>query len=420
MGFMNKFKDFVHKELGLHSGGRKVFAHYMVGLTLGQSPEQWKHDVVTAKEVGIDGFALNIGPSDPWTREQLDMAYQVTGEVGDFVLFISFDMAVGEWPVSQVIDLINRYKSSKAQMLVDGDPFVSTFEGPSWADNWNTVREETGGIFLVPDWSSIGPYGVGEKLDLIDGAFSWDAWPKAGCKRITTNEDKIYQECLRGKKYMMPVSPCFYTKLPQWNKNWYCSSESLWYDRWQQILEIKPDYVQIITWNDYGESSYICDTARAQIVPGAENYTLGYHHSALRAMLPYFIAAYKAGSPDVDLPGEETAVAWYRTTPVRAGPDGETQWGQGGCESAARGARDVISIVTLTTGAQQLTVHIGQRAWCFQTNPNSRASYFEVPFDTCTVGPVRVALGPKFVDGPSIVNECCHGEVIFNHVAIKV
>jgi glucan endo-1,3-alpha-glucosidase len=39
-------------------------------------------------------------------------------------------------------------------------------------------------------------------------------------------------------------------------------------------------------------------------------------------MLPYFIAMYKAGSPDINLPGEETAVAWYRTTPAGAGPHG--------------------------------------------------------------------------------------------------
>jgi len=55
-------------------------------------------------------------------------------------------------------------------MTEAGSPFVSTFEGPDWADNWNVVRHETGGIFLVPDWSSLGPCGVGEKLDLIDGA----------------------------------------------------------------------------------------------------------------------------------------------------------------------------------------------------------------------------------------------------------
>jgi len=79
-------------------------------------------------------------------------------------------MAAGQWAVPQVVDLINRYKCSSAQMFMDGKPFVSTFEGPGWADNWNTVRDQTGGIFLVPDWSSIGPYGVGQKLDLIDGA----------------------------------------------------------------------------------------------------------------------------------------------------------------------------------------------------------------------------------------------------------
>ncbi|KAK0644585.1 glycoside hydrolase [Cercophora newfieldiana] len=420
MRFMDKLKDYVHKEFGLGSGSRKVFAHYMVGLTCGQAREQWLHDVVAAKEAGIDGFALNIGPSDPWTEEQLDLAYRVAEQVGGFVLFISFDMAVGEWPVAQVVGLINRYKSSDAQMLVDGDSFVSTFEGPGWAENWRKVRQETGGIFLIPDWSSLGPYGVGQKLDLIDGAFSWDAWPKAGSTRVTTNEDRIYQECLRGKRYMMPVSPCFYTKLPQWNKNWYCPSESLWYDRWQQVLDVMPDYVQIITWNDYGESSYICDTAPAQIVQGAEKYTVDYPHTALRAVLPYFIAAYKAGSADIDLPGDETAVAWYRTTPVSAGPDGETQWGQGGCESAARGARDVISVLALTTGARQLTVAIGQSVWRFETSRKSTVSYFEVPFGDSTVGPVRVTLGQKFVDGPAIVNECCHGEVIFNHVAIKI
>jgi glucan endo-1,3-alpha-glucosidase len=137
-------------------------------------------------------------------------------------------MAAGSWTVPQVVALINRYKLSRAQMVVDGKPFVSTFEGPGWAENWPVVRGEIGGIFLIPDWSSLGPFGVGEKLDLIDGAcefltpkdkvrlltrrpVSWDAWPKAGSTKMTTIEDVLYKENLRGKKYMMPVSPCLYT-----------------------------------------------------------------------------------------------------------------------------------------------------------------------------------------------------------------
>ncbi|KAK3349481.1 glycoside hydrolase, partial [Lasiosphaeria hispida] len=418
MGFMSKFKDFT--QTGVKSGSssdcepeseRKVFAHYMIGLTCEQPPHQWAHDIRTAKEAGIDGFALNIGPSDFWTEIQLHQAYQAAEQAGGFVLFLSFDMAAGSWNIPQVVHLINQHQQSAAQMMVDGKPLVSTFEGTGWADNWAAVRDQTAGIFFIPDWSSLGPYGVGSKLNIIDGAFSWDAWPKAGMTKMTAAEDLLYKENLKGKKYMMGVSPGFYTNLPQWSKNWYCSSESLWHDRWQQVLEILPDFVQIITWNDYGESSYICDTVPKQIVPGADKYVIDYPHTAFRAILPYLVAAYKAGSSKVDLPGDDMAVAWYRTTPAEAGPDGGTRWGQGGCDSAARGARDVISIMAATRGSTSLRVTIGDREWAFETRSKTRVSYFEVPFDCHTVGSVKISLDGKTAWGPAITNECCHGQV---------
>lgn len=120
-------------------------------------------------------------------------------------------MACGSWSIEQVVELINEFRSSPAYYKVDGLPFVSTFEGPGWAENWETVKRGTGGIHLVPDWSSLGPEGVGRKLGVIDGAFSWAAWPRAGEARITTVEDGLYQRALRGKSYMMGVSPWFYT-----------------------------------------------------------------------------------------------------------------------------------------------------------------------------------------------------------------
>lgn len=134
-------------------------------------------------------------------------------ELGEFVLFLSFDMAAGEWSLEQVVCLINQFKVTSAQCRVDGLPFVSTFEGPGWAENWSRVREGTGGIFLVPDWSSLGPHGVGEKLGLIDGAFSWCAWPRAGQRRLNTEEDIAYRRVLDDKAYMMGISPWFYTSM---------------------------------------------------------------------------------------------------------------------------------------------------------------------------------------------------------------
>lgn len=120
-------------------------------------------------------------------------------------------MACGSWSAEQVVELINEFRSSPAYYTVGSLPFVSTFEGPGWAENWEAVRRGTGGIYLVPDWSSLGPEGVGRKLDVIEGAFSWAAWPRAGEGRITTVEDGLYKRVLRGKAYMMGVSPWFYT-----------------------------------------------------------------------------------------------------------------------------------------------------------------------------------------------------------------
>lgn len=35
--------------------------------------------------------------------------------------------------------------------------------------------------------------------------------------------------------------------LPQWEKNWLSASEKLWYDRWMHMLELRPEFIQIIT-----------------------------------------------------------------------------------------------------------------------------------------------------------------------------
>lgn len=58
------------------------------------------------------------------------------------------------------------------------------------------------------------------------------------------------------------------------------------------------------------------------MVQGADKYVAGYDHSGFRAVLPYFIAAYKAGNRNVPLGHEDRAVAWYRTTPARCAGDG--------------------------------------------------------------------------------------------------
>ncbi|KAK0383184.1 hypothetical protein NLU13_9097 [Sarocladium strictum] len=394
---------------------RLVFAHYMVGLTYDQAPSQWDKDISEAKSAGIDGFALNIG-TDTYTDEQLGLAYNAAAAAGGFQLFLSFDMAASSWSVDQVVSLINTYKDNANQHKVDGLPFVSTFEGPNW-EGWDTVRASTGGIFLVPDWSSLGPAGVTARLDTIDGAFNWGAWPGPNQLDLTTDADVAYQSGLNGKLYMMGVSPYFYTNLPQYSKNWYSSSDSLWFTRWKQVLEVLPDYVQIITWNDFGESSYIIEPVAAQIVAGAEVYVDGFDHSAFRSVLPYFIAAYKAGTSDVAL-ASEVATAWYRTTASNICGDGGTVWGQGGSASAAGGTSDVISVIALSDSAADITVSIGGSSHTVSPLDSvGKAYFYQVPFSGET-GQVTINVGGRTITGPAILGACpASGHVSRNSVA---
>lgn len=69
------------------------------------------------------------------------------------------------------------------------------------------------------------------------------------------------------KTYMAPISPWFYTNMPGFGKNWLWQGGTLWYDRWTQLSALtqvgkdswpgQPEYLQIISWNDYGEVSHI-------------------------------------------------------------------------------------------------------------------------------------------------------------------
>ncbi|KAI1429658.1 glycoside hydrolase family 71 protein [Xylaria sp. FL1777] len=403
----------------LAAADRQVFAHYIVGLTSGQTRDEWQQDISQAKGSGIDGFALNVGAQDDYNAAQLQLAYDVASSNG-FWLFLSFDMQASQWTADEIINYINTYKGYSSQLTVNSLPVVSTFEGPSQADIWPGVRSATGGIFLIPDWASLGAQGVGDKLSLIDGAFNWGAWPEPNQLTMSTGNDVAYKSVLQGKPYMMGVSPYFYTNLP--GKNWYSSSDSLWFDRWKQVLDINPEYIEIITWNDYGESSYINAPIDHQIVAGAGTYVNGFDHTAFRFVLPYFISAYKAGSADVAL-SSEGAVAWYRTTPAAICSNGGTVWGQGGSVSAAGGTQDVVSIIALTNASTDINVKIGSGdagQSVSATSTVGKASFYEVPTNGRT-GAVTITLNGKSTTGPEITDNCpSSGYVNFNAVTIQV
>lgn len=207
---------------------------------------------------------------------------------------------------------------------------MSTFEGPGNAADWTGIKAAVDAVF-VPDWSSVAASeAVGLGGGVVDGLFSFDAWPD-GAANISTDADKVFQEALAAgkKKYMMPVAPWFFTNLPGFGgKNWLWRGDGLWDRRWRQVAEVQPDWVEILTWNDFGESHYIGPVHENELglfesADAPVNYARGMSHDGWRRFLPFYIEVYKAGRVP-DSVGEEGVMAYYRTAPALACPAGET------------------------------------------------------------------------------------------------
>lgn len=305
---------------------KAVFAHFMVDNTGTFGVSDWKNEMSLAITAKIDAFALNIAAGSPLNGPQIANAFTAANFWG-FKLFFSFDYAGGgPWDKADVISLLRTYTSNSAYFRHEGSkPLVSTFEGPEKAADWPDIKAQTG-CFFIPDWSSLGA-GPATALEngVADGLFNWAAWSWGGAP-VDTYTDASYTTDLGKKPYMMAVSPWFYTNLPGYKKNWMWPDHtmSLWADRWNEVLYMQPDYVEIISWNDFGESHYIGlqrDSPPFSNGAATFDYVDGMKHDAWRWPLSIWADQYKKGQATIT---EESLTIEYLLHHVEDCNDGQT------------------------------------------------------------------------------------------------
>ncbi|GAW26498.1 putative glycoside hydrolase family 71 protein [Rosellinia necatrix] len=194
----------------------------------------------------------------------------------------------------------------------------------------------------------------------LDGAFSWYAWPTDGGNSIipgpmTTVWDERFLDNLAGRPYMAPVSPWFFTHFN--TKNWVFICEDQPTLRWEQMLQLKPAIVEIVTWNDFGESHYISGNQPNHSDDGSGAWATGYPHDGFRTLWAPYIAAYKAGAAAPSVSADQV-VYWYRTTPKATVCAGDPLGPPNGIQYLA----DVVFVATMLTEPAELTVTSGDGA----------------------------------------------------------
>ncbi|WWD18650.1 hypothetical protein CI109_103103 [Kwoniella shandongensis] len=350
------------------SKSKLVFAHFMVGIVSTYVESDWANDMNLAKSKGIDGFALNIG-TDSYSEAQLDLAYSAAASVnGGFDLFISFDF---NWyqisDVSGVAQMLKKYVNKPNQLRVDGKPFVSSFIGDGF--DWSAAAQQVGEpLYAVPFFQPAGDVANNAGLS---GLFSWAAWP-GQLDNVPVNASMSDSRDLEylavtqpaGKTYMAPVSTWFSTHFGQevsYSKNWVFKSETLWKDRWEQILSLgdKLDFLEIVTWNDYGESHYIGPYDTPHTDDGSSKWAKDLDHTAMLDFAVPYIKAFKAGSP-TPIIDQDTLTYWYRPHLKSAQCDGTDI-----CGSKPTGneyVSDTIFVAVMTKSGGTVTVTSGSNA----------------------------------------------------------
>lgn len=328
-----------------------------------------------AKDAGIDAFALNIGV-DGYTDQQLNYAYE-SAERNGMKVFISFDF---NWwspgDANGVGSKIAQYKTRAAQLRVEQRVFASSFAGDGL--DVNQMRSAAGeNVYFVPNFHP-GQSDTGQ----IDGALNWLGWPNDGNNKApkpgqsisVQDGDNAYRNWLGGKTYLAPVSPWFFTHFgPEvsFSKNWVFPGGSLLYDRWNEVLDQGFPMVEIITWNDYGESHYVAPLNSPHYDDGNSKWANDMPHDGWLDLSKPFIKAYKDGARSVNNYIEkEQIVYWYRrtlrtldcdATDTTAGRSANNNSGNYfmGRPDGWESMDDVVYIVSLLRSPGTVTVHSG-------------------------------------------------------------
>ncbi|KAJ3985552.1 glycoside hydrolase family 71 protein [Lentinula detonsa] len=384
-----------------------VFAHFMASTlsycvqnSYSYGPSDWAADIAAAQAIGIDGFALNTAV-DTYEISKYPDAF-AAAEAANFQMFISFDMTY-DWAEADMVSLVQTYATSPSYYKWNGNPLVSTFDGDAqdddfWAGFKSDLANEGVTISLAPAFIDYRDPSEATTMfstyTSIDGFFNWWSWPADVAADLTTATDLAYQAGIsaagRSGPYIMAVSPWQFKELGGTN-DWVEQSDELWKYRWEQaISDVKPDIVEIVTWNDYGssittqlslismyhslgESHYISDiNPIVNLGDLAPLYVDGFDHGAWRTIAQYYISWYKTGS--VPAITEDQVVYWYRAYPKAI------TCSEGDLPRNSEYPADAVFAFSMLTSPATITLTVGDSSASF--NASAGVAIGSVPFST--------------------------------------
>jgi glucan endo-1,3-alpha-glucosidase len=302
--------------------GPRVFAHWHTPAQPVNTLDAYRAEIRKAQAMGIDGFAYNVTPGlSNWTntyKARIDMLYKAASEAGDFYLFPSVDMCCSRdraW-----IDTVMLYRyDDPVRLRVDGLPVGQSWIGqntpPSgtgtdpvagWKEVLDAYAAQGKPIYFTPNFgpdSDITQQAVNDVYDRFpytDGLYNFAAFPE-GDDRLAGVRHNTYFDVAaeaRGRDAMVGAAPVFnrHSSSAQYGNRIIGDFGGFhsWIEEWRAIVREQPSFVEIVTWNDYLEGTYIGGPYPGRLPPDSAGNDLD--HAAYRKLAQYFITWYKTGA----------------------------------------------------------------------------------------------------------------------------
>lgn len=386
-----------------------VFAHWIVPMKYEASesgPQRNIDDVRAAMEEGLNGFALDAfsGAQAEKMIEPFISAANSAG-AGKFEFFLSADMA-HDFKAQEIVDIVSRYGNNPHYLKINGKPVLSTYRGGEKGDGWwqdNVIGPLNAAghpVTFLPFFDRSSPNGDDPSVDKwnktlhsfqVDGLFNfglpasppfYTSDPNLGHHKWSglEGEENLASALHNNHQIFISTYAPYFWAVCHPARQYIESQAGRGMDNvWTSIVsKQRADGVEIVTWNDYSESTYIQPTQIPLTkFPGITSYA----HTGYYELLKYYIRWYRTGvRPTIS----RDAVFYFYRPNIRGATFTDTDafcpLGRTKADQIWGNFKPVIFITAALTEPAEL--HVGTGATSKRYQLSAGLTSIDVPFAT--------------------------------------
>lgn len=312
-------------------------------------------EVNQAADAGIDGFTVDIlsfaGRNWDITTKLMTAAQQ---SKRDFVITPNLDMtsSSGKSAVSVIAPkLAELYKSGSAYRLADGSYVLSSFkaeaQSPVWWKSLMETMEKTYGykISLISVFLDSGPANMAAYAPISYALGDWGIRDADG-SIARPNRAAVAHDL--GVKWMAGVA----IQDARPNQGVYAEANNTenFRTNWSRAISDSADLVQLVTWNDYSESTSIAPSVA--------------HGTTFLNISHFYSTKFKSKTnPEI---ANDSVYLTHRIQRANSVPFGQPRVMKPTLGGAKTAPRDTIEVLTMLTVAADIKVMVGTKAYTYQ------------------------------------------------------